>query len=287
MLNENDIENIEAIIKRSRGGFSNINNESYSYENPIKKESPEITILKEAMSKKYFYVCDELGIDKKYANIGLNVLDRIISLKEDSIDINYSKFDTIESAMMKLTIKNEASIYREKSEKKKKFDLDNSFSEYELSKVNNSVDKVTTKKLDENIVKNVADATSQFISDRNERSDMIKQAYQDIIDKNKESNGSEESNDQIQAAEESYKRIVHKDKQRSTTLYESIVIAVGNQFKDENKRKYISDESGRLDIDKVLDISSSIYGAMETINQYNITNIDESVIKYVINSIYE
>lgn len=286
MLNENDFENIEAIIKRSRGGFSNINNESYSYNNFSKKESPEITILKEAMDKKYFYVCDKLGIDKKYSNIGLNILNGIISIKEDSIDINYSKYDTIESAMMKLTIKNEASIHKEEAEKKKKFDLDDSFTEYELSKVNNSVDKITTKKLDENIVKNVADATSQFISDRNERTDMIKQAYQDVIDKNKTSNDIE-SNDQIQAAEESYKRIIHKDKQRTTTLYESIVIAVGNQFKDENKRKYISDESGRLDIDKVLDISSAIYGAMETINQYNIINIDESVIKYVINAIYE
>lgn len=283
MLSEEDMQNLETIIQRSKGGFYTIQNESYTPEEPKKKEKAEVFITREAMTRKYLSMCEALGIENKGA--GLAILNGIISSNEDALNLPYTTEDTVESAMMKIVIKEESKAHREAAEKKKKFDLNDDFDEVEVSKVNDSVDKVTTKKLDENIVKTVADATSQFISDRNERTDMIKQAYQDVIDKNKASDGSEVSQDQIQAAEEAYKYVLHKDKQRPVSLYEAIVLSVAKQYTNEDTKNYVTDASGKLDLDKVLDISSGIYGAMETLNQYNIVDINESVIDYVMDAL--
>lgn len=288
MLTKEDLSNIETLINRSKGGFM-----SPVSQNTVKTQfKPRMEATKYILHKKFDTLCEELGIESAGKHAGLVIMDHI--LESQPINI-LSEEDTIESAVTKMAIteavRNHASIV----EAKKQYGLDgDEFDDSEISKLNDSVDKVSTKKLDENIAKNVADATSKFITDRNARSEMIKSAYQKVIDAKKKIAGEkDEENDdtadqkavKIATAEESYKYTLHKDKQRTISLYESIVQAIASQYTNEAAKASITDASNKLDMDKIIDISSGVYGAMETLNQYNIVDINESVIKDVLNTL--
>ena len=288
MLTKEDLGNIETLITRSKGGFMN------PVQNNVKPPfKPRVEMTKQVLHRKFNTLCEELGIESAGRRAGLIIMDDI--LETYSINI-LSEEDTIESAVTKMVITEAVRNHSSLAEAKKQYGLDtDEIDDSEISKLNASVDKVSTKKLDENIAKNVADATTKFITDRNARSEMIKSAYQKVIDAKKKITGEkddEEDTDtgdqravKMGAAEESYKYALHKDKQRTISLFESIVQHIASQYTNEAVKASITDASNKLDMDKIIDISSGVYGAMETLNQYNIVDINESVIKDVLNTL--
>lgn len=286
MLNEKELETIESIIGKSRASLSLSDFDKPKYESEYTHTNPKVEATKEVISNKFKYICEELGIEEDGINAGCSIISQLL----DYAPINtITTEDTIESAMTKMAI-NEALKESAASKKKKdKFgisDIDE-FKNNEISNVNKAADKMSSETLDNNIIKNVQNATTEFIEKRNERMEKIKAAYQNIIDeknKNTETLGGNE--DKVAAAEEAYKLIIHKDKQRVFSLYEAIVDSIANQFFNEETKQFVTDKSGKLNMDNVIDISSGIYAALETLNQYNTIDFDSEIIETTIDNLY-
>lgn len=288
-------KDLEDIITYSGGGlkFSSVLEEKQVKKNKNKKKKTVEEITDEAviiaLSNKFNQVANELGLSENGIKAGNNIISAVISGNK-TLKLRPSYEDTVESAMVKIGIQESLKKHWKKKSKSISDD-DNEFSDNEISNINDSVDKVSTEALNKKIADNVASATSDFIQDRTDRMNIVKEAYKKTIEKKnniKNAESEEEKEDaEKEAQEAAFQLQVTKDRleERPVSLFESIVVSVAENYNDESNKSYIESSNGSIDMEKVMDISSGIYAALETVNQYNFIDFTEKDIDTIINTI--
>lgn len=144
------------------------------------------------------------------------------------------------------------------------------------------IKEYTPKDVGETVSNRVEKATKEFIKERNDKIDKIKDIYNKV--KNFANNPNASKKD-IEKAQEAAKIKISKIKEQKMGLMESMIntLATACMTDKDLHNKYMT-ESNELDMDGIIDDTAAVYAVMEIANITNLVKIDERFIDSYINA---
>lgn len=300
------IDLMKTVMKRSnslttgydpnKSSMFNISSNNSSYTN-----NPYTDFVKEDLYNNFIKIADKLHFDGRTKLTGMNFIQELInkvSTKNYSMNINKDNTDTVTESVHNCIIesygKRRMKRYRELNKISGfREDVQNTITDSEIEKFNREIEISTPEKINQKIAERVEKATSDFIAERNEKNDMIKEIYAKAKtfmgskDPNANSMGSSaqtvnpEPSQQESARyhEAKAKREINALKNKPVSLFEAMVEGLANAAminKDLNKRYML--EGGALDMDAIIDDTAAVYTIMEECNVYGLYKIDKDFI---------
>lgn len=174
----------------------------------------------------------------------------------------------------------------------------------ELDKINSNTTKMRSDKLDNKIASMVSKSVEDFIKDRNERNEKIKNAYTKVVDhtggsldpKDLEAadgvdnselaaedeldvdSGSDDMGDEFEESARIAKYTELTTKQRPITLFEAIVESLTKSTVDVKGIR-----NNKIDMEQIIESAQAVYGVLEIANAYKLMTINEDLLDNVIN----
>lgn len=176
----------------------------------------------------------------------------------------------------------------------------------ELDKINTDTTKMRSDKLDNKIASMVSKSVEDFIKDRNERNEKIKNAYAKVVDhtggsldpKDLEAadgvdgselaaedeldvdSGSEDmGDDEFEESARIAKYTELTTKQQPITLFEAIVESLTKSTVDVK-----GIHNNKIDMEQIIESAQAVYGVLEIANAYKLMTINEGLLDNVINA---
>lgn len=148
------------------------------------------------------------------------------------------------------------------------------------------ISDLSVEKVSKEINKRVTDATNNFVKSNLEDKAKMEELAENIkekIDSTKEKNQEDEDNIKQEFANMYRRQINSITNSKNRTVLETMINhATKKVLKNESLLESYQDESGKLDVNKIVESTAVSYTFLEMINTLNIKNINESVLKELI-----
>lgn len=297
----NLIKSIDKQDSRSLAGYKDINQKEMSYgypSNPVptSEKFPYKPFVRKAMEKNFNDVAKTLKLDSHSVNTGKNFIESVIEYKqlkhpEELNKYAYNRNVNLEDTALISTYNCIIESYGRQLRKycsdlngidgyNEEFFTTTASNQHLMDRFENELEKSTPEKLNEKIADRVEDATEEFIKNRNEYNDKIKDIYyaaQKVTNANPD-------NAEIQTqAQEAAKQRIHLMKSEPVSLFESMVTKLSNAALKNDELKSVYTENDKLNMNKIIDDVSAIYAVMEVCNVYGLFKMNEEFITDFLN----
>ena len=302
ILNEIDlIKSINKQDSRSIAGYKDINQRemtigSFVNTEPKTEQFVYKPFVRKAMEINFNEVAKLLRLDSHSINTGKNFIESVIEYKqlkhpEELNKYAYNRNTNLEDTALISTYNCIIESYGRELRKycselkniegyNEEFFTTTTTNQNLMDRFESELEKSTPEKLNEKIADRVEDATEEFIRNRNEYNDKIKDIYyaaQKVTNANPD-------NAEIQTqAQEAAKQRIHLMKSEPVSLFESMVTKLSNAALKHDDLNKLYVENGSLDMDKIIDDVSAIYAVMEICNIYGLAKMDEEFISDFLN----
>ena len=148
------------------------------------------------------------------------------------------------------------------------------------------ISDLSVEKVSKEINKRVTDATNNFVKSNLEDKAKMEELAENIkekIDSTKEKNQEDEDNIKQEFANMYRRQINSITNSKNRTILETMINhATKKVLKNESLLESYQNESGKLDVNKIVESTAVSYTFLEMINTLNIKNINESLLKELI-----
>ena len=148
------------------------------------------------------------------------------------------------------------------------------------------ISDLSVERVSREINKRVTDATNNFVKSNLEDKAKMEELAENIkekIDSTKEKNQEDEDNIKQEFANMYRRQINSITNSKNRTILETMINhATKKVLKNESLLESYQNESGKLDVNKIVESTAVSYTFLEMINTLNIKNINESVLKELI-----
>lgn len=258
--------------------------------------SPFEELIKEALYNNFIKVADKLKLDQKAKNTGASFIQSVIDKSTDEVNkkhyenltpssesttaIEYTYATIIEDYGRELRSLN----YQLNGIQGFKEDSDTLAHKGIIDRFSDTITKFTPSKINDTIADRVEKATTNFIDNRNNQIEKIKDIYQKAKSFAANPKFSDEAKQRV---EESASRQVLEIRKSQKSLFESMVEALTTAaMTNPNLQSRYMNESSGLNIDAIIDDTAAIYTVLEECNVFGLLDANKLANAYI-NSLKE
>lgn len=298
-MNINDTINLIKKINKQdnayiKGADYNANSMVSSPEPTIKDTksvSPFEELIKEALYNNFIKVADKLRLNQKSKNTGTSFIQSIID--KSSEEVNKKHYENLAPSSESTTAieYTYATIIEDYSKELRSlnyqlngiqgFREDSSTFAHKdiIDRFNDKISKFTPSKINDTIADRVEKATTNFIDNRNNQIERIKDIYQKAKSFVSNPKFSDESKQRV---EESANRQVLEIRKSPKSIFESMVEALTTAaMTNPNLQARYMNESSGLNMDAIIDDTAAIYTVLEECNVYGLLDAKKLADAYI------
>lgn len=298
-MNINDTINLMKKINKQNNAYIKGNdyntNSMVSSPEPIIKSTKEVSpfdvLMKEALYNNFIKVANKLRLDQKAKNTGANFIQSIIDKSTEEVNKSHYKAlnpSNEETSVIEYTY---ASIVEDYAKELRSvnyelngvqgFREDSSTLAHKgiIDRFNDTITKFTPSKINDTIADRVEKATTNFIDNRNNQIEKIKDIYQKAKSFVANPKFSDEAKQRV---EESASRQVLEIRKSQKSIFESMVEALTTAaMTNPNLQTRYMNESSGLNIDAIIDDTAAIYTVLEECNVFGFLDANKLADAYI------